>query len=138
MRNIESIQIGDTLPERSYSPTVVDLFFHSAAMWIGHRIHYDIDYAKQVEGHPGLIVQGPLQGDWLSQCALEWMGENAVLLEFEYSNRQVAYVGDTLVSGGNVTAVDENSGEVEIELFIKNEAGEVVCPGKARVRLSNV
>lgn len=27
----------------------------------GHRIHYDRDYARDVEGYPGLVVHGPLQ-----------------------------------------------------------------------------
>ncbi|EWT05340.1 dehydratase [Intrasporangium chromatireducens Q5-1] len=32
----------------------------SAATSNGHRIHYDIDYATQVEAYPGLVVHGPL------------------------------------------------------------------------------
>ena len=39
----------------------VMLFRFSALMFIGHRIHYDIDYCRQEEGYPGLLVHGPLQ-----------------------------------------------------------------------------
>lgn len=38
----------------------VMLFRYSAATFNGHRIHYDIDYCRQVEGYPGLVVHGPL------------------------------------------------------------------------------
>ncbi|HQX58421.1 MAG TPA: MaoC family dehydratase N-terminal domain-containing protein [Burkholderiaceae bacterium] len=36
------------------------LFRYSAATFNGHRIHYDGDYCRSVEGYPGLVVHGPL------------------------------------------------------------------------------
>jgi len=36
------------------------LFRYSALTFNAHRIHYDRDYARQVEGYPDLVVQGPL------------------------------------------------------------------------------
>jgi 3-methylfumaryl-CoA hydratase len=38
----------------------VMLFRYSAATFNGHRIHYDGDYCRSVEGYPGLVVHGPL------------------------------------------------------------------------------
>lgn len=38
----------------------VILFRYSALTFNGHRIHYDRDYALNVEGYPGLVVHGPL------------------------------------------------------------------------------
>ncbi|MBA8909929.1 hydroxyacyl-ACP dehydratase HTD2-like protein with hotdog domain [Aminobacter ciceronei] len=35
----------------------------------GHRIHYDRDYACEVEGYPGLLVHGPLQATLLMNLA---------------------------------------------------------------------
>jgi 3-methylfumaryl-CoA hydratase len=43
--------------------TVADpvlLFRFSALTYNAHRIHYDAGYATTVEGHPGLVVHGPL------------------------------------------------------------------------------
>ena len=37
------------------------LFRYSALIFNAHRIHYDIDYCRDTEGYPGLIVHGPLQ-----------------------------------------------------------------------------
>ena len=39
----------------------VRLFRFSALTFNGHRIHYDLDYAMQVERYPALVVHGPLQ-----------------------------------------------------------------------------
>ncbi|MEX2549506.1 MAG: hypothetical protein WD638_04705 [Nitriliruptoraceae bacterium] len=41
-------------------PDPVLLFRFSALTNNAHRIHYDRDYATQVEGYPGLVVHGPL------------------------------------------------------------------------------
>ena len=36
------------------------LFRYSALTFNSHRIHYDVDYARDVEGYSGLVVHGPL------------------------------------------------------------------------------
>jgi 3-methylfumaryl-CoA hydratase len=46
---------------REITADPVMLFRYSALTFIGHRIHYDLDYCRQVEGYPGLVVHGPLQ-----------------------------------------------------------------------------
>lgn len=38
----------------------VVLFRFSALTWNNHRIHYDHEYTREVEGYPDLIVHGPL------------------------------------------------------------------------------
>jgi 3-methylfumaryl-CoA hydratase len=45
---------------RELTPDAVMLFRYSALTFNGHRIHYDRDYARNVEGYPGLVVHGPL------------------------------------------------------------------------------
>lgn len=44
----------------SVVPDPVMLFRYSALTFNGHRIHYDLAYARDVEGYPGLVVHGPL------------------------------------------------------------------------------
>ncbi|KQX21423.1 acyl-CoA dehydrogenase [Variovorax sp. Root434] len=50
----------DAAWRRQIVPDDVLLFRYSALTFNGHRIHYDRQYATQVEGYPGLIVHGPL------------------------------------------------------------------------------
>ena len=130
-----TLQVGDVLPERSHACTNVQLMLYNAVLWNAHRIHYDEPYAKDVEGYPGLVIAGPLLGDWMNQCVDEWLGDRGVLTGINYSNRIASYIGETLVSGGKVTAYDAASGEVTIDVFIRNEAGEVAAPGVATARL---
>ena len=131
----DSIEVGDTLPEREFKPDNVQLMLYNAALWNAHRIHFDEPYAKEVEGYPGLVIAGPMLGDWLNQCVEEWVGDEGRLTVIEYSNRIATYIGETLRSGGKVVECDRDSGRDEIEVYIKNEADEVVTPGMATALL---
>lgn len=51
------------------SPTPTMLFRYSAMTFNGHRIHYDADYARDVEGYAGLVVHGPLLAQLLMLMA---------------------------------------------------------------------
>ena len=127
------VAVGDQLPERQHECGNVQLMLYNAALWNGHRIHFDEPYAKEVEGYPGLVIAGPLLGDWLNQLVELWLGDNGRLKKIEYSNRLASYVGDTLTAGGQVTAVEGS--EVTVEVFIKNAEGEIIAPGVASVEM---
>lgn len=129
------IKVGDTLPERLHCATNVSLFLYNAAIWNSHRIHYDETYTTQVEKHPGIVIDGPLQGDWLSQCAINWLGDRGELIQFNYSNRMATYLGETLSTGGTVVEIDRSNSIVRLDLFVKNESGEIVTPGGASMKL---
>ncbi|WP_432838578.1 FAS1-like dehydratase domain-containing protein [Dactylosporangium sp. CA-092794] len=53
--------------------TPVHLFRFSALTFNSHRIHYDPDWTRQVEGQPGLLVHGPL----LELLLLDFCARNA-------------------------------------------------------------
>ena len=129
-----SIALGDKLPERNYDCDNVQLMLYNASLWNGHRIHFDEPYAKDVEGYPGLVLAGPMLGDWLHQCVEEWLGDDGRIVSIDYSNRVATYVGDILVSGATVTALRPEKQELDIEVFIRNEDGTVVAPGTMVVR----
>ena len=129
------LRVGHELPTRAHTATSVSLFVYNAAVWNPHRIHYDEAYTTQVEKHPGIVIDGPLQGDWLSQCVLAWLGDAGELMRFAYSNRRAAYLGETLVTGGKITGLDASARSAELELHVTNERGEVTTPGSATVKL---
>lgn len=55
---------------RTVDPDPVLLFRYSALTFNAHRIHYDRDYARNIEGYAGLVVHGPLIGTLLMDHAL--------------------------------------------------------------------
>ena len=134
---IADLTVGDSLPDRKHTPTNVSLFLYNAAVWNAHRIHYDELYTKNEEEHPEIVVDGPLQGDWLAQCVDNWLEEDGVVEQFHYSNRRATYLGETLISGGHVLEINEADKTAVIELWIKNAQGEITSPGGATVVLNN-
>jgi len=50
-------------------PSEALLFRYSALTFNGHRIHYDLDYCRDKEGYPGLVVHGPLTATLLLDIA---------------------------------------------------------------------
>ncbi|MFI4933371.1 MAG: MaoC family dehydratase N-terminal domain-containing protein [Caulobacterales bacterium] len=57
-----------------WRPTSVDLFRFSAATFNSHRIHYDSDYVRGVEGYPDLVVHGPFTASRLFDLASRLAG----------------------------------------------------------------
>lgn len=66
--------------EWQFATDPTKLMRFSAATSNGHRIHYDLDYATQVEGYPGLVVHGPLMSIALAEI-LRLEGEEATVLD---------------------------------------------------------
>jgi 3-methylfumaryl-CoA hydratase len=54
----------DDLPtatlREDWLPDETQLFRYSAITFNAHRIHYDLEYTRKVEGYPGLVVNGGL------------------------------------------------------------------------------
>lgn len=136
MGRISHIAEGDLLPEIRHETDTVGQFLYNAALWNAHRIHFDFPYANEVEGYPGLVVAGPLMGDWLAQCVEEWLGEDGRMVQFEYSNRRAAFVGDVLLCTGRISEVDKTSRTATITLELRNESGDVLTPGRAVARFT--
>ena len=59
---------GATLSE-TITPDATLLFRYSALTFNGHRIHYDLEYARDVEGYAGLVFHGPLTATLLTALA---------------------------------------------------------------------
>ena len=141
-QRLSDLKKEDALPERNHTPSNAELFFYNAALWNAHRIHYDLLYAQNDEGYDGLVIAGPQMGDWMTQVIDNLMadaadGDEFMLANLAYSNRSAAYIGETLLTGGAVTDVVLNNAEppqvqqIDVELFVKNQQGEVITPGTA-------
>ena len=64
----------DETASREARFTTTQLFRYSALTFNGHRIHYDLDYARTVEGYDGLVVHGPLLAQLLMDLAEDQLG----------------------------------------------------------------
>ncbi|MFF7249358.1 mesaconyl-C4 CoA hydratase [Embleya sp. NPDC008237] len=58
------------------------LFRFSALTYNAHRIHYDRDYAREVEGYAGLVTHGPLQAIAMAEAARERGADRRVSIDY--------------------------------------------------------
>lgn len=131
-RYVEDVSIGDDMPPMVKNASRAQLFLFSAATNNPHRIHYDRDYAA-VEGHPDVLVHGPLQGAWLSQFVVDWAGPKGRLLGMGWQNRARAFPERDLTFKGKVTAIEGD--EVSLDVWEEDDSGALLMPCTARVRL---
>lgn len=102
------------------------LFRFSALTFNSHRIHYDLPYATAIEGHPGLLVHGPLTAALLLDACADHLGYSAVAA-FRARAERPAYCGAQLMLAGRI-------GATEVELAAIDEAGNTVMRGSATLR----
>lgn len=82
------------LQTRRLKPDSTMLFRYSALTFNGHRIHYDADYCREIEGYPNLVIHGPLNATLLAGFAQEVSGRR--LKQFRYRGVQPSILGNEL------------------------------------------
>ena len=133
----EDVNTGDQMPELTVTVDETQLFFFSAATYNGHRIHYDKQWARDVEGYDDVLVQGPLQAALLSRAICDWIGGRGRLVSFSVQNRAVAHPGQQLSFGGTVTGTritEDGAGLVDLDIAGRRDS-TVLMPGTATVQL---
>ncbi len=77
-----------------FEATSTMLFRYSALTFNGHRIHYDLDYCRNVEGYANLVIHGPLQATLLAGLAAR-LGPKP-LRHFHYRGLRPSVLGMSL------------------------------------------
>jgi len=101
-----ALQAGDAgFPERDspwqlrFRLDPVALFRFSALTGNAHRIHYDLPYARDVEGFPGLVVHGPLLALLLME-AVRRCGPPRAVASFRFRAARPVFAGDPILVHG--------------------------------------
>ena len=74
------------------------VFRYSAVTWNAHRIHYDADFARDVEGYPGTVQNGGLTMQLILDAAMKRAPGR--LLGFTARLRRPLFVGQTISVAG--------------------------------------
>ncbi len=86
---------------REIVPDSVLLFRYSAITFNGHRIHYDLDYAMNVENYPGLIVHGPLIATLMMDMTTSQFPQSQVS-RFTFRMHSPAFVNEPIILAGEL------------------------------------
>ncbi|TYO88451.1 acyl-CoA dehydrogenase [Oceanicella actignis] len=103
------------------------LFRYSALTYNGHKIHYDLRHATEVEGYPDLVVHGPLIAQLLADLARAHAPRPLARFEFRavspvFRGRPFALCGAPERAGGAEQAID---------LWALNEDGRLAMTARA-------
>jgi len=112
---------------REHRPDAVLLFRYSALTYNGHRIHYDRDYARQVEGYPDLVVHGPLLATLALELAADTFGADRIAA-FDFRNRTPLFVDRPL----SLVLGHEEGGAVP--LWVLGEDGRLAVEARLTLR----
>lgn len=100
----DGIQVQATRPDEgpaafseSWQLDSTALFRYSALTFNGHRIHYDADYARSVEGYAHLVIHGPLIATLLMDLAVRHRGP---LRSFRYRAQSPLLLPDAFTVNG--------------------------------------
>lgn len=105
----------------------VALFRYSAATFNGHRIHYDADYCRQVEGYPGLVVHGPLLATLLMHWVQTKIAPGRALATFEFRALKPTFD----IAGFHLHCTPEGE---DLQVWTTNNIGQVGVDGRIRLR----
>ena len=105
---------------QSWQLTEVDLFRYSALTFNSHRIHYDSDYVRDIEGYSGLIVHGPLLATLMLDLAYQ---QGRDFNEFTYRAKSPVMLPSSFTVHG---LVDDSS----TNLWVANQNGALAMTGK--------
>ncbi|KAJ2813880.1 hypothetical protein H4S07_000334 [Coemansia furcata] len=116
-------------------PSEILLFRYSALSWNSHRIHYDSPYARHVEGHPGLLVHGPLTCTLLLQLLHANMPPGFALKSFDYRALSPAYCQQRMTLKGRWVLqrqkASADDASVQCELWVTNNEDGIAMKGVA-------
>ena len=75
----------------------IALFRYSALTFNAHRIHYDLDYCRAVEGYPDLLIHGPLVATLLLELSV---GQSGPQERFRYRATSPLFLPDAFTVAG--------------------------------------
>jgi acyl dehydratase len=107
----------------------------SAAIENWHRIHYDVPFAVDHDGLPGLLINGSWKQHFVLQLLRRWVGTTGWVWRAEFQFRGMNVVGETLTAWGEITDLREldHAGLVSLKTGIRNQEGQESTPGTALV-----
>jgi len=118
---------GDIVREVTVGP--VQMFRYSAVTFNGHRIHYDRDYAREIEGYPGLVVHGPLIATLLLEFLQAQVAPGRPVERFEFRAMKPTFDIAPFALHASPPAADGS-----VSLWSTNNVGAVGMQATAAVR----
>jgi acyl dehydratase len=137
-RSYEDVSVGEELPRLSRVVTREDVRAYAAAGGDRNPLHLDDAVAREA-GFDGVIAHGMFTMGHMTACVVAWAGDPAAITSISAHFRAPVSMGQEIVAGGRVRALDDEARTATLELWVSSERdGATEWPikrGEATVRL---
>jgi acyl dehydratase len=138
-RAFEDVAVGEELPGLRRLVTREDVSAYAEASGDSNPLHQDDDVARAV-GFDGIIAHGMFTMGHMGACVVAWAGDAAAVMALTAQFRASVFMGDEIVAGGRVVAVDAGARTATCEMWVTVQRDVVtewpVKKGSATVRLA--
>jgi acyl dehydratase len=137
-RSYEDVSVGEELPRLSRVVTREDVRAYAEAGGDRNPLHLDDAVAREA-GFDGVIAHGMFTMGHMTACVVAWAGDPAAITSISAHFRAPVSMGQEIVAGGRVRALDDEARTATLELWVSSERdGATEWPikrGEATVRL---
>ena len=134
----DDVTVGDELPALAREVIREDVRRYAEVSGDHNPLHQDDEVARSA-GFPGIIAHGMFTLGHLASCLVGWTGDPAAVVRLRASFRSPVAMGETIVAGGRVRALDPEARTAVLDLWVTVERDGVteypVRKGEAEVRL---
>ncbi|KAF9106639.1 hypothetical protein BGX29_008926 [Mortierella sp. GBA35] len=118
-------------------PTAIQLFRYSALTFNSHRIHFDHEYANNVEDHPACLVHGPLSATFmLETLRQQHLKPGQVIKNFRYRALSPLYVDQPIkICSKKMPVIPTMDADVvdSYEVWVENPQGGLAMSGTVEI-----
>lgn len=114
----DDVRVGDELVPAERLVTREDVKAYADASGDQNPLHQD-DGVALAAGFPAIVAHGMFTMGHLASTVLAWAGEDATLASMRVGFRAPAFVGDTIVAGGSVTATDVDERTITLDVWVR-------------------
>jgi acyl dehydratase len=126
----DDVAVGDALPDLAKVVTFEDVKAYADASGDLNPLHQDDEFARSV-GFPAVIAHGMLTMAHLASCIVRWAGDTGALKRMKVQFRAPVFMGETIVAGGVVRALDAEARRAVLDVWVTVERdGAVEYPIK--------
>jgi len=130
------LEVGQALPELGRVVTAADLKAYADAGGDQNPLHQDEAFARSV-GFPGIIAHGMFTMGHMAAAVTAFVGDPTAVLQISAQFRAPVFVGERIVAGGRVRAIDGDVATLEtwVRLERDGETLWAIKKGQAVVRI---
>jgi acyl dehydratase len=114
------VALRQDLPELTRVVTREDVKAYADAGGDANPLHQDDDAARAA-GFPGIVAHGMFTMGHLASCVTRWAGGPERVRRLSAQFRAPVFMGEEVVAGGRVKAVDAKEGVAVVECWVSVE-----------------